>query len=121
MEAMSLAVYSCPHTVPTIIDDGRDEDTPAIPAGLPLLHVHVSQHWFGYVRSSGAYLLDCPRACLRPIGAGSSVALTAYPNTGWVFDKWSGGPCDGQTTTSCAFTMPQDSNTDIVAAFKKQV
>jgi quercetin dioxygenase-like cupin family protein len=109
-----------PNTIPSIVDDGQGEDTPAIPPGLPLLHVHISQHWFGYVRSSGSYLLDCPRACLRPIAAGSPVTLTATPNSGWAFDKWSGGPCDGQTTSTCTFTMPTDSNTDIIAAFKKK-
>jgi hypothetical protein len=109
-----------PNTVPTIDGDGQGEDTPAIPPGLPLLHVHISQHWFGSVRSSGGYLLDCPRSCLRPIAAGSSVTLNATPNSGWVFDKWSGGACDGQTTSSCTFTMPTDSITDIIAAFKKK-
>jgi quercetin dioxygenase-like cupin family protein len=104
-------------SVPGIAGDGTGEDVPFTPQGVPQLHVHVNPHWFGYVRST-PYLIDCPRACMRPVGAGAQVTLTATPNSGWTFDRWSLGPCDGQTNSTCTFTMPDAKVTDVVAAFK---
>ena len=105
-------------SIPGILGDGNDEDTSYLPQGVPLLHVHVNPHWFGYVRSA-PYLIDCPKACERPVGAGTQITLTATPNKGWTFDHWSLGPCDGQTSATCSFAMPDAKLTDIVANFKK--
>jgi hypothetical protein len=105
-------------TVAGVSGDGTGEDTPFMPQGVPLLHVHVNPHWFGYVRSS-PYLIDCPKACLRAVGAGTKVTLKATPNAGWTLDRWSLGPCDGQTGTTCSFTMPDAKVTDVVAGFKR--
>jgi hypothetical protein len=44
------------------------------------------------------------------------VALTAIPEAGYVFDKWTGGPCDGSEENICAFLM--DQNYSIGADFK---
>jgi quercetin dioxygenase-like cupin family protein len=105
-------------TIPGIPGDGNDEDTTYVPQGVPLLHVHVSPHWFGSVQST-PYLIDCPRACERAVGGGTQLTLKATANSGWAFDHWSLGPCDGQTSPSCSFSMPTANLTDVVAYFKK--
>jgi hypothetical protein len=42
--------------------------------------------------------------------------LTAVPNTGYVFDKWVGGPCNESTENVCIFSI--DQTYSIVANFK---
>jgi quercetin dioxygenase-like cupin family protein len=104
--------------VANINGDGTGEDVPSVPQGVPMLHVHVGPHWQGNIRSQ-PYLIDCPKACLRPVAAGTQMTLTANANSGWKFDHWSLGPCDGQTTVTCSFAMP-GANTDVVAYFVKK-
>ena len=109
----ALASSGSANTVPGIPGDGNDEDTPFLPAGTPILHVHVNPHWFGYVRSTTPidYLIDCPRACRRPVVAGTSITLEAHPQAGWTVESWSmpettAVQCQGQAKTICSFTMP---------------
>jgi hypothetical protein len=100
-------------TIPRIDGDGNNEDTPFLPAGVPVLHVHVNPHWFAWVRSTTPlnYLIDCPTACRRPVGAGTSVTLQAHPDPGYrvvwgILDAPSTLVCQGQSANICSFTMP---------------
>lgn len=100
--------------VPTIPGDGPGEDSPYLPAGVPVLHVHLNPHGFGWIRSTtpAVYLIDCPLACRRPVAPGTSITLEAHPNAGWKVTGWrildapSTLVCQGQVTSICSFTMP---------------
>lgn len=48
---------------------------------------------------------------------GESVILTAVPNSGYTFDKWSGGA----SGTSATINLVMDANKDVVANFKKVI
>ena len=57
--------------------------------------------------------IDCGATCSHQFTAGTSVTLTAAPNSGSTFAGWSGGGCSG--TGTCALTV--NSNTIVNAAF----
>jgi hypothetical protein len=83
--------------------------------GSVLLHVSESpaEATAGYVVSD-PYYIDCPWACTRPYGVGSTVVLTAYPTNGFTFTSWSGDACAGQGNP-CTLTMT--ANTIVTASF----
>ena len=58
-------------------------------------------------------------ACIKAIVQGTTVNLTATPDQNSTFTGWSGsgGPCDGTTTSPCAFTM--DADTTVTATFTR--
>ena len=56
----------------------------------------------GYVRSD-PYLLDCPKACIRPFDQNREVKLTAYVTPGHTFTAWEGA-CAGQGNP-CTLTV----------------
>ncbi len=102
------------NTVPGIPGDGPGEDSPFLPAGVPILHVHLNPHGFGWIRSTtpAVYLIDCPLACRRPVAAGTSITLEAHPQAGWKVSGWrildapSTLTCQGQVASICSFSMP---------------
>ena len=63
-------------------------------AGAATLTVDVKPWGGGYVRSD-PYLLDCPKACIRPFDQNREVKLTAYVTPGHTFTAWEGA-CAGQ-------------------------
>ncbi len=68
----------------------------------------------GTVTSSPAGI-DCGSDCDEIFAVGTSVTLTATPESGGRFLNWSGGGCSG-TGTSCTFTV---STTTVVANFTR--
>ena len=57
----------------------------------------------GRVFGSG---IDCGASCLRLYDRGSLVSLTAVPQSGSVFEGWSGGGCSG--TDACVVALNAD-------------
>lgn len=50
--------------------------------------------------------------CSAPIKGGTRVVLTATPNMGSKFVRWSGVACEeGQTSRICSFIMPESATT----------
>jgi uncharacterized repeat protein (TIGR02543 family) len=66
----------------------------------------------------GACPLGGGHPCMADVLTGSQVVLTATPAPGNRFLSWSGGPCHGRTTGSCAFTVPTIGNLSITALFR---
>ena len=50
-------------------------------------------------------------ACVSDVLRGTPVVLQATPEPGNRFLSWSGGPCNGRTTATCAFTMTANAST----------
>ncbi|MBI4690100.1 MAG: hypothetical protein HY754_07510 [Nitrospirae bacterium] len=67
----------------------------------------------GKITSSPAGI-DCGTDCSENYNHGTSVTLTATPETSSTFSGWSGGGCSG-TGTTCTITM--DSDKTVTAAF----
>ena len=57
--------------------------------------------------------INCASDCEQSYNSGTSVTLTALPDTGSTFGGWSGGGCTG--TGSCTVTM--DATKNVTAAF----
>jgi hypothetical protein len=75
---------------------------------LPALTVSTAGKGTGHVRGGvpGAPpTIDCPTECLATYAPGSKVTLHATPDTGSVFESWSGA-CAG-TLEDCTVTMSQ--------------
>jgi Divergent InlB B-repeat domain len=66
----------------------------------------------------GACPLGGGSPCTADVLTGSLVVLKATPAQGNRFLSWSGGPCHGRTTSSCAFTVPTAGNLSITALFR---
>jgi hypothetical protein len=49
--------------------------------------------------------------CVVDVAPGTQVVLTASPEPGNRFLRWSGGPCDGRTKATCQFTLTADKST----------
>ncbi len=60
--------------------------------------------------------IDCPGDCTETYAAGTQVTLTAVPENGWTFEKWTGG-CTG-TQTDCVVTLSED--LQVTATFIEQ-
>jgi hypothetical protein len=66
--------------------------------------------------------IDCanpapPTACSANFTAGTSVSLTATPATGYLFNSWTAGPCNGTTANPCAFVVGNTASTSATALF----
>ncbi len=59
--------------------------------------------------TSGDGNISCPSVCSFSYTSGTSVTLTASPDSGSTFDGWTGGGCSG-TATTCTVTMDQARN-----------
>lgn len=61
---------------------------------------------------NGAVIQECTSVggtCTEEAKETRPVTLTATPESGWSFAKWSGVTCEaGNTSASCTFTMPQE-------------
>ena len=67
----------------------------------------------GTVTSSPAGI-DCGGSCSAPYNYGTTITLTARPDSLSAFDGWSGGGCSG--TGTCTVSLP--ANTTVTARFK---
>lgn len=63
-------------------------------AGAAVLTVDVKPWGGGYVRSE-PYLIDCPKACIRPFDQNREITLAAAVTPGHKFESWEGA-CAGQ-------------------------
>lgn len=83
----------------------RSTDQPIedAPAGMVTLSVTRSGNGMGGVQSAPAGL-DCGPTCTRSFPVGTMVTLTATPQTGSTFTRWSGGACSGSAPT-CSITL----------------
>lgn len=86
------------------------------PDDEPLLVNKTVQGSIKYQSQYDASETTCSTNCTYSLSNGTLVSLTAVPNTGYMFDKWVGGPCDQSTENVCAFLMDQAYS--IVANFK---
>jgi Putative Ig domain len=90
---------------------------PPPPSGTFTLTVtKVQDGGTGNVTSSPAGI-DCGATCTATFASGTSLTLFASPTTGR-FASWTGGPCAGSTSPSCAFTL--GANTTATASFANQ-
>lgn len=80
------------------------ETSPSL--GCHTLALTVSVSGLGTVTSLPAGV-NCDSSCARPFGAGSSVVLTATPQSGSTFAGWSGGGCSGIGTCTVALGSDQ--------------
>jgi hypothetical protein len=69
---------------------------------LTVKNVNQGYNGNGTVTSDPAGI-NCGATCTSSFAAGSSVALTAIPNSGSVFSGWTG--CDSSMGTTCTVTM----------------
>src|ERR1700678_3278375 len=58
-----------------------------------------------------------PSACSTNFTAGTSVSLTATPATGYSFNSWTAGPCNGTPANPCAFVVGNTASTSATALF----
>jgi len=63
----------------------------------------------------GSAVRDCT-ACRERYRLGTAVVLSATPAGDARFDRWQGGPCDGSTSSVCAFTVTAD--LELTAVFR---
>jgi PKD repeat protein len=66
----------------------------------------------GVAAGQGSVNPNCPNGCNETVG--SSVTVTATPNSGWQFSSWSisGASCSaGSSNSPCVFTMPNNAVT----------
>jgi len=84
-------------------------------SGQKTLTVTKSGSGSGKVTSSPSGI-DCGSDCSESYNQGTSVTLTATPDSGSTFSGWSGGGCSG--TGSCRVTM--NSNLTVTATFQSQ-
>ncbi|MFZ4440039.1 MAG: SUMF1/EgtB/PvdO family nonheme iron enzyme [Syntrophales bacterium] len=80
----------------------------------PTFNLTVSKTGNGTITSNPAGI-SCGTDCTEIYKSGTSVTLTATPDSGWNFTVW-GGACSG--TGSCQITMNQANN--VTATFKEQ-
>jgi hypothetical protein len=72
---------------------------------IVVIFAMVSGNGTGTVTSSPAGI-SCPGACFHGFTAGSALRLTATPqSSGYVFTRWTGGPCLNSTNSVCEFTV----------------
>jgi DNA-binding beta-propeller fold protein YncE len=69
----------------------------------PTFTLKVIKSTEGEVAGSG---IACGSTCEAPIVEGAKVTLTAKAASGFVFAEWTEGPCAGEKTSTCKFTMP---------------
>jgi uncharacterized repeat protein (TIGR02543 family) len=71
---------------------------------IPTYNLTVTKTTGGSVKSSDGGI-NCGTTCTKSYAQGTSVTLTAYPDSAnWKFVGWTGGTCSG-TSTTCTFTM----------------
>ena len=92
-------------------DIGAIEATVTTPPPPTTFVLSVSVSGSGSVTSSPAGI-SCPGTCSASFNAGTSITLTATPNSGQTFTGWSGA-CSG--TSSCVFTL--DAAAAVTATF----
>jgi hypothetical protein len=63
--------------------------------------------------------INCGSDCKSDFAKGSSFTLKATVPSGSTFTKWTGGPCNGKTSTTCTFTVGSGPYT-VTAVFTKQ-
>jgi hypothetical protein len=56
--------------------------------GSKLVTVNIESWGSGWVRSEGAYRIDCPLACVRAYDLNQDVTLSAHYTPGFNFDGW---------------------------------
>jgi hypothetical protein len=86
------------------------------PNNLPLF---INKPKKGSIRWKSQYDLSdntCPSNCTPSLSENTLVSITATPESGFIFDKWTGGPCDGSNNNVCTFVINQDYS--IIANFK---
>jgi hypothetical protein len=64
--------------------------------------------------------INCGSDCKSDYPKGSSFTLKATASSSTKFSKWTGGPCDGKTSTTCTFTVGSGPYT-VTAVFVKKV
>jgi hypothetical protein len=94
------------------VNDGVGQVLVSVNAGTPTYSLTVIKSGQGMVTSAPAGI-DCGSACTNSYEQGTTVVLTATPNTGRIFTGWSGGGCTGRGT--CTTTV--NGNTTIIANF----
>ena len=57
----------------------------------------------------------CDETCKPKFAEGTTVKLTASPDQGATFGKWSGGGCNGKMTSTCSFEIR--ANATMTASF----
>lgn len=82
---------------------------PILPKTDPVLTIVKTGE--GVVHSS-PLVVDCGNRCSASVAPGTSVVLTATPDTNWRFVGWTGADCFGETT--CTVTMDSDRTVDAV-------
>lgn len=63
--------------------------------------------------------INCGSDCKSEYAKGSSFTLKATASSGSTFSKWTGGPCNGKTSTTCTFTVGSGPYT-VTAVFAKK-
>ena len=92
------------NSVPITVDGPASQGCPQ-GGSTHNLSVSVTGGANGTIVSSPAGI-NCGTTCSAPFSAGSSVALTATPNTGHTFGTWGG--CATVTGTTCNVTLNSD-------------
>lgn len=81
-----------------------------------MFSLSVSKSGGGRVTSSPAGI-DCGGTCSASLTGGSSVTLTATPETGYRLSDW-GGACDSTPNTANACTLVMDTSKSVVVQFE---
>lgn len=79
--------------------------------------VTVKKSGSGTVKSTPRGI-NCGSDCKSDFAKGSSFTLKATASSGSTFSKWTGGPCNGKTSTTCTFTVGSGPYT-VTAVFTK--